>query len=91
MSEDNETNLVQSARGQQIIVDGVSFSIKIYRLESDRTWTLEVEDHEGTSHVWDDQFHSDKDARNAAIHAIESEGAAAFMRGAGNVIQFPQP
>jgi len=90
MSEDDEPNLVQSAKSQQITVDGVSFSINIYRLESDRTWTLEVEDHEGTSHVWDDRFHSDEGARNAAIDAIEREGAVAFMRGAGNVIPFRQ-
>ena len=44
-------------------------------------------DHEGTSHVWDDQFVSDKDARNTAIQAIEAEGAIAFMRG-NNVIPF---
>ena len=44
-------------------------------------------DHEGTSHVWDDLFESDKDARNTAIAAIQSEGALAFMRG-DNVIPF---
>ena len=37
--------------------------------------------------VWDDQFASDKDARNTAIQAIEAEGAIAFMRG-DNVIRF---
>jgi hypothetical protein len=46
-----------------------------------------VVDDEGTSHVWDDQFVSDKDAHNTAIQAIEAEGAIAFMRG-DNVISF---
>ena len=53
----------------------------------DKTWTLEAVDHEGTSHVWDEQFASDKDARNTAIQAIYAKGAIAFMRG-DNVIPF---
>jgi long-subunit fatty acid transport protein len=56
-------------------------------LNKTKTWTLEVVDHQGTSHCWDDQFTSDKEARNTAIQAIEAEGAIAFMRG-DNVIPF---
>jgi len=41
----------------------------------------EVVDHEATSHVWEEQFKSDRDARNAALEALESDGAVAFMRG----------
>ncbi|MEB8386877.1 hypothetical protein OO012_06525 [Rhodobacteraceae bacterium KMM 6894] len=85
MIDDDEPNLVESGKSQQIVIDGYAFSIEIYRLEADKTWTLEVVDHQGTSHVWDDQFSSDKDARTTAIQAIESKGALAFMR-AGNVI-----
>ena len=84
---DDEPNLVTSGKSQHVIIDGFPFSIEIYRLEQDKTWTLEVVDHEGTSHVWDDQFASDKDARNTAIQTIEAEGAIAFMRG-DNVIPF---
>ena len=84
---DDEPNLVTSGKSQHVIIDGVPFSIEIYRLEKNKTWTLEVVDNEGTSHVWDDQFSSDKDARNAAIQAIKAEGAIAFMRG-DNVIPF---
>ena len=84
---EDEPNLVTSGKSQHVIIDGFAFSIEIYRLDQDKTWTLEVVDHEGTSHVWDDQFASDKDARNTAIQAIEAEGAIAFMRG-DNVIPF---
>ena len=87
MTDDQDPKLVTSDKSQRVLVDGYPFSIQIYRLETDKTWTLEVVDHEGTSHVWDEQFRSDKDARNAAIEALESEGAAAFMRG-DNVIPF---
>lgn len=87
MTDDQDPKLVTSDKSQRVLVDGYPFSIQIYRLETDKTWTLEVVDYEGTSHVWDEQFRSDKDARNAAIEALESEGAIAFMRG-GNVIPF---
>lgn len=86
---DDEPNLVTSSKSQRVVVDGYPFSIEIRRLEADKNWTLEVVDHEGTSHVWDDQFRSDKDARDAAVQALESEGAIAFMRG-DNVI-YPVP
>jgi hypothetical protein len=85
--EDEEPNLVTSGKSQRVIVDGLAFAIEIYRLETDKTWTLEVVNPEGTSHVWDDQFRPDKDARNIAIQAIETEGALAFMRG-DNIIPF---
>ena len=87
MTDDQEPKLVTSDKSQRVLVDGYPFSIQIYRLETDKTWTLEVVDHEGTSHVWDEQFRSDGDARNAAIEGLESEGAAAFMRG-DNLIPF---
>ena len=87
MTDNKDPNLVTSGKSQRVLVDGYPFSIQIYRLEEDKTWTLEVVDHEGTSHVWDQQFRSDRDARNAAIEALESEGAIAFMRG-DNVIPF---
>lgn len=80
MTNEDEPNLVISSKSQDNVVDGYRFSIEIYRLERDKTWTLEVVDQEGTSHVWEDQFTSDKDARNAAIEAVGSEGSVAFMR-----------
>lgn len=87
MVDDDEPNMVNSGKSQRVIIDGLPFSIEIYRLQTDKNWTLEVVDHEGTSHVWDDPFESDKDARNTALEAIQSEGALAFMRG-NNVIPF---
>lgn len=86
---DDTPDIVHSGKSQRVVVDGYPFSIEIYRLASDATWTLEVVDADGTSHVWDEQFRSDKDARNAALTAIESEGALMFMRG-DNVIPFPK-
>lgn len=64
--------------------------VATYHLETKKTWTLEIVDHAGTSHVWNEEFRPDKDARNAAIQAIEAEGAIAFMRG-DNIISFRKP
>ena len=88
MIEDDGT-LVTSEKNKTIVVDGYPFSINIVRLETETTWTLEVVDHEGTSHVWEEQFTSDTEARDAAINALETEGALAFMCG-DNVIPFRQ-
>lgn len=88
-ADDEEPNVVTSGKSKTIVVDGYSFSIEIYRLEGDKTWILEVIDHEGTSHVWDQQFVSDAEARDVAVSAIGSEGAVSFMRG-NNVIPFRQ-
>lgn len=89
MIEDDEPNLVTSGKSKRIVVDGYPFSIDIFRLETDTTWTLEVIDHRNTSHVWDDQFESDTEARDVAVKTIDAEGALAFMRG-NNVIPFRQ-
>ena len=86
---ETEPNLVISSMGQSVVADGHRFEIEIYRLETDKLWTLEVVDHEGTSHVWDDRFTTDKEARNAALEALEQEGAAAFI-GHDNIVQFPK-
>ena len=84
---EEEPNIVTSGKSQRVIIDGHPFSIEIYRAETDQNWMLEIVDQDGTSHVWDDHFASDKEARNAAMQAIEEEGAVAFMRG-DNVIRF---
>ena len=86
MSED-EPNLVTSPNSQHVLFDGYRFSIEIYRLEGETTWTLEVIDQDSTSHVWDEPFNSDKDACNAAMQELKSQGALTFMRG-NNIIPF---
>ena len=87
MNDQDEPNLVTSGKSQRVVVDGYAFFINIHRLETDETWTLEVVDYQDASHVWDDQFRSDSEARDAALAALKSEGAIAFMRG-NNVVPF---
>ena len=88
MDEDEDPNLVISGKSQHVLVDGMRFAIEIYRSETDEVWILEVVDPEGASHVWDDTFADDRDARTAALTAIQEHGPIAFMRG-DNVIRFP--
>lgn len=83
---EDEPNLVTSSKSQGVTVDGYPFSIEIYRLENEEQWTLEVVDYEATSHVWDEQFKSAKDARGA-LKELNAEGAVSFIRG-NNVIPF---
>ena len=76
-----DPSLEASSKSQRMVVDGYPFSIEICRIEGDENWSLEVVDHEGTSHVWNELFKSDDDARNAAVEAFEKEGAMGFMKG----------
>lgn len=87
---DDTPNIVHSGKSQSVVVDGLRFDIQIYRGEAEKDWILEVVDAEGTSHVWEDRFASDRDARNEAIRDMEKRGARAFMRGdeTGTVVPF---
>ena len=87
MTDNDEPNLVTSSKSLRVVLKGHPFSIEIYRLENEVQWTLEVVDAEGTSHVWNELFDDDRDARDAAIQALEQEGPHAFTRG-NNVVPF---
>tara|TARA_R110000737_G_scaffold26627_4_gene45411 strand:- start:19314 stop:19583 length:270 start_codon:yes stop_codon:yes gene_type:complete len=84
---ENEPNPIRSSKSLRAVIQGHPFSIEIYRLETEATWTLEVIDHTGASHVWNEQFSSDREARDSAIYTLETEGPAAFIVG-DNVVLF---
>jgi len=85
----SDPNLVTSGLSRRVTVEGHELRIEIYKLEDDKSWTLEVVDEEGTSFVWDDLFASDQDAIDEALNLIETEGLSAF-RDNDNVIPFPK-
>ena len=58
--------------------DGVELQICIYR-EAQTGWFLEIEDHLGGSTVWDEPFPTDQAAYDAAMQAIEEDGASSFI------------
>jgi len=47
MHNDEEPNLVTSGKSKRVSIDGLVFNIEIFRLETDRTWSLEVVDQDG--------------------------------------------
>jgi hypothetical protein len=85
---DRSTNIVQSRLNRTVSLHGVTVEVKIYRLEHDPQWSLEVVNSEGTSIVWDDLFDTDEDAFTAFQIAVEDEGIETFLDH-DNVIQLP--
>ena len=73
-----DPKLIDSPLSQTVVLDGEPLQVCIYRLERQKTWTLEVVDAAGTSTVWEDRFTSDRDALEEALTAIREEGLEAF-------------
>ena len=86
--QDRDPNIVESSLSRNITLHGVTVEVRIYRLESDPHWALEVVNDAGTSTVWDTQFDTDDDAFTAFQLAVEDEGIETFLDH-DNVIPFP--
>lgn len=86
---DRDPNLLYSGLGRMLTIDGVTVDVKIYRLEHDPQWALEVVNDEGTSIVWDVLFDTDDEAYAAFQLTVEEEGMRAFLDD-DNVIPFPR-
>ena len=85
----NDPNIVLSCLSGVVQEAGISVRLRIYRLEQDPQWTLEVVNDAGTSTVWNVLFDSDEEAFAAFRLAVEEEGMEAFLD-YSNVIQFPR-
>ena len=86
--QDHDPTIVESGLSRSITLHGVTVEVRIYRLESDAQWALEVVNDHGTSTVWDTQFDTDEDAFVAFQLVVEEEGIETFLDH-DNVIQFP--
>lgn len=84
---DREPNIVTSGLSRRVSRDGVAVDVRICRLETESTWTLEVVNATGTSTVWDDLFPTDDAANEEFLRTVADEGMAAFLDGA-KVIPF---
>jgi hypothetical protein len=62
--------------------------VKIYKLEGDPQWALEVTNAKGASIVWESLFDSDDEAYDAFQLVVDEEGMQAFLD-EDNVIPFP--
>ena len=76
---DEEFELEDSPLSGEIVRDGETLDIRIYRGGDEKYWILEIVNDHGTSTVWDDQFPTDQAALDEALQAIEEEGIAAFL------------
>lgn len=87
--QDRDPNLITSGLSRTITRDGITVEVKIYRLEHDPRWALEVVNENGTSTVWDCLFDTDDEAFAAFELTLEEEGMEAFLDEEDNVIPFP--
>jgi hypothetical protein len=85
---DRNPNILYSSLGRVVTIDGVTVDVKIYRLEHEPQWAMEVIDEEGTSTVWDALFDTDDEAYEAFQLTVAEEAMRAFLDD-GNVIPFP--
>lgn len=76
---DIDPTIIDSALSQTVTVDGVTVQVRIFKLEEDDGWTLEVINESGTSTVWEDPFAADTDAFEAFQRAVEIEGIETFL------------
>jgi len=79
----NEPELITSELSQDIASGGKSVKVEIYRLESDKQWTLEIEDEFNNSTVWDETFETQLAALTEAKKSILAEGVKTFIRSEG--------
>ena len=87
--EERDPNIIHSGLSRTVTLQGASVEVKIYRLEHDPKWAMEVVNENGTSTVWDNLFDTDEEALQAFQLALDEEGIDAFLD-RSNVIEFPK-
>ena len=65
---DRDPNIIYSGLCRTIDADGIIVDVKIFRLEHDPQWALEVINEQGTSTVWDCLFDTDDEARSIPVN-----------------------
>jgi hypothetical protein len=77
--KDRDPNIIVSGRSQTFSKDGITVDVRIYRLEDEPKWLLEVVNEDGSSIVWDDLFDTDDEAFMAFEEAVEEDGMTTFL------------
>lgn len=76
---DIDPPIIDSPLSQTLTIDAITVQVRIFKLEEDDGWTLEVVNESGTSTVWEDPFPTDTDAFEAFQRAVEVEGIETFL------------
>lgn len=71
--------IIPSPLSKTVNRDGITVEVRIFKLEEDDGWTLEVVNEAGTSTVWEDPFTTDAAAFEAFERAVEVEGMETFL------------
>jgi hypothetical protein len=77
----SDPEIVMSSLCREIIEDGTSIQVDIYRGENESGWILEVIDEENASTVWDEPFDTDEEALDTLMKVIERDGIRSFLEG----------
>lgn len=75
-----ESSVTFSERCQDVMVDGHRFAISIFSTELYLGWCLDIIDEFSMSHGWSVTFETEAEALEAAMIALEDEGAAGFLQ-----------
>jgi hypothetical protein len=80
-----DPNIVRSGLSGPNTEQGITVEVRIYRLEDQPGWSLEVVNSTATSTVWDDLFGTDELAFTEFRRTVVEEGMRVFID-RGNVI-----
>ena len=75
----SDPEIVMSPLCREIEKDGTKIQVDIYRGKDDSRWILEVIDEENASTVWDEPFDTDREALDAVMEVIETDGIRSFL------------
>jgi hypothetical protein len=80
-----DPNIVRSGLSGPVTEQGMTVDVRIYRLEDQPGWSLEVVDSTATSTVWDELFETDELAFTEFRRTVLEEGMGVFID-RGNVV-----
>jgi uncharacterized protein len=79
MTVDPKPELIESPLSRSFAWDGVRLDVQIYRLATERGWSIEVVNENGTSIVWDDPFDTNRAVDAAFSDTLAREGVNALI------------
>ena len=65
-------DMIESDCSQSVSRNGAVVQVRIYRLEHERDWSVEIAESEGLSTFWDTTFASERAALQAALRAVNA-------------------
>jgi|GEM_PF-5596957 len=73
--------LIGSELDCEVLCQGKVIKVRIYKMEEDEGWTLELEDHKEINIVVEGQYEGEPDALADAVLILKHEGLSLFDEG----------